>query len=371
MRIRRSLTRVSILACLATGAAGAVPALASAENAVFVQNDRPAGNQVIAYDRAGDGTLTQAGVYATGGAGGQLEGSVFDHTASQGALAYDRADGLLLAANAGSNTISVFAVFGDRLALRQVIASGGSFPASIAAGPGYVYVLNALEGGSVQGYAIIGGRLAALPGAHRALGLPQVSGAEQFTHTPAQVGFTPDGSSLIVTTKAAGQSIDVLRIRPGGGLAAPVVNEEPGTVPFGFTFDRHGNLVVSEAGPSALASFQLAGDGHVLQLDQVATGQAATCWVVAAAGRFFTSNTGSASLSGFQSSIGGQLLTLLGQTPTHPGPVDSASAGRFLYVQGGGEGTVDEFEVQHDGSLGNIGSVTVPGAVGGEGIAAG
>jgi hypothetical protein len=38
-------------------------------------------------------------------------------------------------------------------------------------------------------------------------------------------------------------------------------------------------------------------------------------------------------------------------------------------VQTGGNGIVDEFRIQHDG-LTEIGSVTVAGAVGGEGIAA-
>ena len=88
---------------------------------------------------------TQAGVYNTGGLGGQLEGSDVDHLASQGSLAYDRHDGLLFAVNAGSNTVSVFAVYGDKLALRQVIGSGGSFPVSIAVHDGVVYVLNGLE----------------------------------------------------------------------------------------------------------------------------------------------------------------------------------------------------------------------------------
>ena len=101
-----------------------------------------------------NGTLTQAGVYDTGGLGGELEGSVVDHLASQGSLAYDRSDGLLYAVNAGSNTVSVFAVFGDKLALRQVISSGGTFPVSIAVHEGIVYVLNGLEGGSVQGFAV-------------------------------------------------------------------------------------------------------------------------------------------------------------------------------------------------------------------------
>ena len=55
-----------------------------ARRVVFVQTDNTAGNQVIAYHRAGDGTLSLAGSYNTGGLGGQLTGSVSDHLASQG-----------------------------------------------------------------------------------------------------------------------------------------------------------------------------------------------------------------------------------------------------------------------------------------------
>jgi hypothetical protein len=51
--------------------------------------------------------------------------------------------------NAGSNTISVFAVRGDRLALRQVLSSGGTFPVSVVVYGNLVYVLNALNGGSL------------------------------------------------------------------------------------------------------------------------------------------------------------------------------------------------------------------------------
>jgi hypothetical protein len=65
-------------------------------------------------------------------------------------------------------------------------------------------------------------------------------------------------------------------------------------------------------------------------------------------------------------------FTALGQTVTGPGTVDaSASAnGQFLYVQTGANGVVDEFEVDTDGTLAPIGSVTVAGAAGGEGIVA-
>jgi DNA-binding beta-propeller fold protein YncE len=48
----------------------------------------------------------------------------------------------------------------------------------------------------------------------------------------------------------------------------------------------------------------------------------------------------------------------------------SAAGGRFLYVQTGGNGIVDEFSVAANGALTKIGAVTVPGAVGGEGIVA-
>ncbi len=131
----KAITRLGAAALLTTAAlavaGGSSAALAAGtEHAVFVQNDNTAGNQIIAYDRAEDGTLTQAGTYATGGLGGALAGSVVDHLASQGSLTYDRHNRLLYAVNAGSNTLSVFAVFGDRLALRQVLSSGGVFPSA-------------------------------------------------------------------------------------------------------------------------------------------------------------------------------------------------------------------------------------------------
>ena len=76
-------------------------------------------------------------------------------------------------------------------------------------------------------------------------------------------------------------------------------------------------------------------------------------------------------MSGFDERSTGQ-LTLLGDTVTDPGPVDASATtnGQFLYVQTGGNGIVDEFAVSPSGTLTEIGSVTVAGAVGGEGIVA-
>ncbi len=47
-----------------------------------------------------------------------------------------------------------------------------------------------------------------------------------------------------------------------------------------------------------------------------------------------------------------------------------SSDGQYLYVQASGPGNVDAFRIGPGGSLTETGSVTVPGAIGGEGIAA-
>ena len=342
-----------------------------ADHAVFVQTDNPAGNQIVAYHRNVDGTLVPAATYPTGGRGGVLNGSAVDHLASQGSLAYNPATSELYAVNAGSNTISVFSVRGDQLALRQVVPSGGSFPVSLAVHGTSVYVVDALSA-SLQGYVSFAGYLFPLPGSNRSLGFVVPSDATQFVSTPGQVAFTPDGSSLLVTTKASGSDIDVFRVGPFGYLSpSPVVNAEPGAVPFAVNFDAVGHIVIADAGTNALSTYSLASNGTLTSINTVATGQAATCWVATAQGAFFASNAGSANVSRFAEQLSGK-LTLLGTTGTDPGTVDAApsAGGQFLYVETGGTGTLDEFQVGPDGSLSGVGSQIVPGAVGGEGIVA-
>ena len=340
-------------------------------DAVFVMTDNTAANAVVAYHRASSGALTLAGTYDTRGLGGILSGSVVDHTASEGALTYDRASGLLFAVNPGSNNVTVFKVSGDQLQLSQVIWSGGDFPVSVTVHGNHAYVLNALGGGTLSGYQISGGWVSPIAGSSRSLGLGTTS-ATAFTGTPGQVSFSPDGKALLVTTKAATNAVDVFAVNRDGTLSAtPTVNTLAGDVPFAVAFDQSGHVVAAEAGPNAVATFSLAPGGVLTQLAVADTGQAATCWIVRDGRYFYASNAGSGSVSGYSvGSSGG--LTALGNTTTDAGTVDATGAGngRFLYVQTGKAGIVDEFAVGSGGALTSIGSVTVAGSAGGEGIAA-
>jgi 6-phosphogluconolactonase (cycloisomerase 2 family) len=332
-------------------------------------SDNTAGNTVAAYGRAAGGGLTLAGTYPTGGRGGDLPGSVVDHTASQGSLTLDKGKGLLFAVNPGSDTVSVFRVWGDALTLTQVISSGGDFPVSVTVHGNTAYVLDALAGGALSGYRIDGDKLSHIAGSHRGLGLGTTA-TSQFTATPGQAAFTPSGRQLLVTTKASGSAVDVFAVRADGALSAvPKVNAEPGDVPFDVAFDGAGQVLISEAGPNAVATFSLASSGKLTKLAAADTGQLATCWIVGAGPYFYSSNAGSGSVSGYAVGKAGA-LTALGNTKTGAGTVDAASAGRFLYVQTGKAGIVDEFAVRAHGGLTPVGSVTVAGAVGGEGIAA-
>ena len=340
-------------------------------DAVFALTDNTAGNAVIAYHRAADGTLTQVGNYPTGGLGGVLSGSFVDHTASQGALAYDPQHGLLIAVNPGSNTISVFRVDADQLTLSQVLPSGGDFPVSVTVHGDHALVMDALGGGALYGYRIDGQRLTAIAGSYRGLGLGTTA-ASAFTTTPGQVAYTPDGRQVLVTTKATGHDVDVFSVGRDGQLSAsPVVNALPGDVPFDLVFDRAGDVVLTEAGTNSVATFSLSPAGVLSQLAVAATGQAATCWIVRDGRYVYASNAGSGSESGYALGAGGS-LTALGNTATDAGTVDATVSpdGRFLYVQAGKAGIVDEYAVAGDGALTQIGSAAIPGGAGGEGIAA-
>ena len=301
---------------------------------------------------------------------------VVDHLASQGSLTYDRRSRMLYAVNAGSNTDHRSSpCSGDHLTRTEVISSGGSFPVSVTTHGHLVYVLNALDGGSIQGYYRLGHRLREIPRWHRALGLPV--GEPQFTHTPGQVTFTPNGSKLVVTTKAGGQQ----RRRVQAWVCSGVRRRHRSsaswdrTYPSPVTFDRAGRLLRHLGrSPTRLRPSRSRPSGILdpvrrrwLPDKRRPAGSCATACIplrierwkrqpVRRLGRRRTARS-----------------ALLGTTATDAGTVDAAASHRravHLRADGCGWHRRREFRANADGSLTAIGSVTVPGAVGGEGIVA-
>ena len=169
-----------------------------ADGAVFVQTNKPLGNTIQVFDRADNGVLTMAGEYQTGGLGGATIGPPVDALASQGSLIFS--DGLLFAVNAGSNTVSLFRVNGDKLDLLDVTWSGGLLPVSVAVHEDLVYVLNAGGDGAVQGFRIEDEKLARIEDSTRSLDLVN-SNPPAFATAPAQIGVDPERRVVLVTTK--------------------------------------------------------------------------------------------------------------------------------------------------------------------------
>jgi 6-phosphogluconolactonase len=366
IRIRTVLVMATVTLSL-----GLVPRGLQAQRrsgAVYVLTNQSTGNSVMVFSRTDDGTLSLSGTFSTGGQG---MGTGADPLGSQGALVLGPGRRLLFAVNAGSNEISEFAAQGINLRLLDKKPSGGVMPLSIAVHGWLVYVLNAGGTPDVSGFIIdpFSNRLLPLPGSTRSL--PGGNSA-----APAQVGFSRDGSILMVTEKGTSK-IDTYRVGDDGLLLSPTSTASIGATPFGFGFAHRGIAVVSEAGPNALSSYEIDRSGDVEILSgSIPNGQKATCWaVVTEDGRYaYSASAGTATISSYSLSREGFLSLLnptAGAMATGSAPTDMALSddSRFLYVRDGGKNTVAGFRVESGGSLTPVGSVSgIP--AGAQGIAA-
>jgi len=245
---------------------------------VYTASNQP-NNTVLVYDRnLQTGTLSFVGNVDTNGDGFQLTGPninpappVQDPLAASNSVTV--AGKCLLVVNAGSDNFSSFRITKDGTGLEfvdtylsalGVVSDDGTIPVSIAQREGLVYVLNVGGDGSIQGYNLkqYNCRLAPIGLATRlnqtvpASGIPPV-----LTSTPAQIDFTPDGNALVITIKQndGGDpnlvnqtgSLNVYDVNQTDGSAGnlvqtPLLRDEQGTIPFSFTFDDDGNLLLLE-----------------------------------------------------------------------------------------------------------------------------
>ncbi|MEZ4519824.1 MAG: beta-propeller fold lactonase family protein [Chloroflexota bacterium] len=358
-----------LLMVLVLGTGGQAQAQGQSTGAVYVMDNDSTANAVLVFEQAGDGTLTQVDSVATGGlgTGGGL--------GSQGAIALSQNRRWLFVVNAGSNEISSFEARGNTLSLIDTVPSGGEKPVSLTVHGQLLYVLNAGGSGNITGFRINShGNLKPIPNSTQYLSNDGVGDAPG----PAQISFLPYGRRLVVTEKATNQIL-TYRVKGFGRVSEPVINASEGMTPFGFDFTPRGDLLVSEAfggadNASAVSSYSFRqGETRVIS-SSVPTTQTAACWlVVSRDGKYaYTTNTGSSSVTGLQINHDGSVALLdadgvTGETGTGSRPIDAIfdRRGDFLYVLSGGSYTVTAFQVEADGSLINLGEVSVPaGSVG-------
>src|SRR6266566_9824000 len=170
--------------------------------AVYTISNQVTGNAVVVFARAGDGTLTPAGSFGTGGTGTGAS------LGSQGAVTLSDDGRLLFAVNAGSNDVSVFRVNPEGLSLLSRTPSGGTLPASVTVSRNVAYVLNTGGAGNISGFTVgSSGGLTPIAGSTKSL--------STATAGPAEVSFSPDGRQLVVTEKGT-SLLDVYPVDKNG-----------------------------------------------------------------------------------------------------------------------------------------------------------
>jgi 6-phosphogluconolactonase len=313
---------------------------------VYVQTNEADENRVIAFRRDESGSLSELGAYATGGAGDGVP-----HLTSQGSVVLTGDGRHLLVTNAGSGDLSVFAVGSDGLSLVETVATGAA-PKSVAEHDGIVYVLNTGRP------SLVGLRL---DGLERIGEYKLAEGSD-----PAQVGFTPDGSALIVTDRGA-DAIVRYPVDDSGRLGDAQASPSSGPTPYGFAFAGD-TLVVTEAfgaakGKAAASSYRL-GDGEPMPVSRsIGNGRSEICWaVVTNDGRYaFTTNFADGAVSRYAIGNDGSIvlddatagLTVDGQ----PGlrDEDLSDDGRFLYAVDADSRRIVGWAVESGGRLDPLG----------------
>jgi 6-phosphogluconolactonase (cycloisomerase 2 family) len=374
---------------------------------VFTMTNERGGNHVVAFARAANGRLKRLGSFATGGTGsgsfedtanGLVLGSAEGESAPNNLI---ESSDLLFATNARSNTITVFRVRRHGLQRIDVEPSGGEKPVSLTVNRGVLYVLNSGEATddlfdsegnaipncttgtpSITGFTVSpDGALAPIAGSTRRLSGEGGSGC-------AQISFTPSGDVLVVTERSARDEgppgsegdeglITTFTRNADGTLSGPMVTEATGEGPFGFTFNKRGDLFTTEQfdgplgpGRGAAAGYQVNPDGTLVPASpSVQNGGTDTCWfVITDDGRYgyATSFFGMGQISIYRTRDGGGLELLQANAsfgvPMGASDISLSRDSRFLYQLNAFTGRINAFEVKEDGGLRLVQTVEATGA---------
>jgi len=328
MRLHAALVRKIGLAALTVAAVLWTPTAASATSAVvghvYVNDNRAGTNSIGGFDEHADGSLTAlpGSPFAAGGAGtGIILGS-------QGSLQVTSDGSYILAADDGSNQISVLQVGADGTLTAvpgSPVSSGGIEPVSIAVRGDLVYVANEGDGTSGSNYTGF-----TLNGDGRLRPMPDSTVALSATALPGDILFNATGRNLIGievgTTDPSTFLIDSFKVGADGRLTAAADSPFPAEAagPFGSEFSPTNphHLYVSNAhggaGNGSVSAFSVTPNARLnpIGASPYADGQTAPCWVeISHDGRYlFAVNTGSTSISSYRILANGSLKYLTSTT---------------------------------------------------------
>ena len=376
-----AVSAVSAFILAACGGNDDNPAAAPAPRPVaaqlFAQTNDTA-NAVVHFTRNADGTLSAGTAVPTGGKG--TAGVTFpnggtvgpDSLTSNNSVIVSPDSTRLFVANAGDNTVSVFAIdpAGGNPALLATSPTLGQLPTSLAFSNGVLYVTHQRGQNQLGAYRVgSDGKLVQI-GAYPTL---------QADALPTDVVVSPDGKFVLVDVRSTGNTpsaapataLVVYPVNADGTLGAAATSPSLGQGSFATRFGS-GALnrvaITVEAVSNTASSYQLADSGALSGISGplVVPGQGAPCWLsLTPDNRFAYVGNGGGFVSVYAIDASGHLTLVNGnaasEAPVTPGVTSLAEDswvspdGRFLYEDYAGDDKIVAYAIGADGSLTKLG----------------
>ncbi|KAJ6579548.1 hypothetical protein DFH09DRAFT_330479 [Mycena vulgaris] len=256
--------------------------------AAYFMTNEPTGNYLVTAAIGSDGKLALYEAVHTEGTGahGLPAPPGLDPLFSQGSVRVSTSRNFVANVNAGSNTVTVFAIDHANPARLTMIgkpaSSGGEFPTSLAINTAgnRVCVVN---GGKINGVSCYKfdtrKGLTPLKNSIRSLKLNQTTPATGPPNTPSHIIFSPDEKQLIVSVKAG--FLAIWDINADGSLSPNFRTVSGGVLPFSLLYVPGKNAIIASDPGVGYDIFNLdAKQNLTATVSTPIPGQRANCWSV-------------------------------------------------------------------------------------------
>ncbi|TFW30718.1 beta-propeller fold lactonase family protein [Duganella callida] len=337
-------------------------------------------NLVVHFLRNADGSLVPQAPVGTGGKGTNGVNYFMGNAVAPDALTSNHSvvvsdDGRqLFVANAGDNTVSVFAITpAGGLMLQAVSPTGGVQPTSLAFNAGVLYVTHQRGANELGAYRVgTDGKLTPL-GQYPVL---------QPDALPTEVSISPDHQYVVVngflralTPTTPGNTLLAYPINADGTLAKPVASTTAGIGPFGGVFAhgaQSGTYVTADAAGTTATTYSFSAGGafSLLSGPVKVAGQMAPCWIaITPDNRFVYVSNGSGTIAQFALDTTGKLTLVNASAASEPAIKAGTSSfaadawispdGKYLYQDYAGNDKIVVYAIGPDGTLTRTGEQPV------------